>query len=424
MCFVVIFSRENIALQNISRTLATITFTFVLVGGLMLSIYGNFEIGRKKSKPIIFATAVAMLVTDIATYTQLMIMNTNLHNNTSFRLEQLDLLLYVYLLQVVLIVCFAYGGNALYFRLHSPKSTTVLHDNSRDLSELRRYFNQYKLQYKDVRFVQCNAEESVDEVIKNSEYIIFSMVDSFYRKSLVEKCYNSKVAFAFVPSIADVIEHSGENLVFNDVPVVHVSLEGLSVSQRIMKRILDILISIIGMALLLPITILVTIAIKLEDKGSVFFLQERYTYGGKVFRVIKFRTMKENVANYSSTEDDDRITKVGKILRKTRLDELPQFINVLIGDMSVVGPRPEMLSNAEKYEKILPEFRYRLRAKAGLTGIAQIEGKYNTSPEDKLLLDMLYIENYSIWMDVKLIFQTVTVVFKTDSTEGFDNKSK
>lgn len=129
--------------------------------------------------------------------------------------------------------------------------------------------------------------------------------------------------------------------------------------------------------------------------------------------------MKENVTNYSCTDGDGRITKTGKVLRKFRVDELPQLINILKGEMSVVGPRPEMLENVYNYTAALPEFEYRLRVKAGLTGYAQIAGKYNTSPRDKLILDLMYIENYSIWKDIKLILQTLIVIFKRDSTEAF-----
>ena len=142
------------------------------------------------------------------------------------------------------------------------------------------------------------------------------------------------------------------------------------------------------------------------------------------FSKFKFRTMKENVENFSSTADDDRITKVGKVLRKCRLDELPQILNILKGEMSLVGPRPEMLENVYSYTAQLPEFEYRLRVKAGLTGYAQIAGKYNTSPRDKLILDLMYIENYSLWKDIKLLFQTLIVLFKSDSTEAFDSKRR
>ncbi len=163
------------------------------------------------------------------------------------------------------------------------------------------------------------------------------------------------------------------------------------------------------------------IAIKCEDHGSIFFRQKRMTKNGRIFKVLKFRTMKEeNSVNKSVSANDDRITKVGGILRKFRIDELPQLLNILMGDMTLVGPRPEMLENVAEYTAALPEFSYRLRAKAGLTGLAQISGKYNTSPKDKLVLDLMYIENFSIWSDIKIIFQTITVFFKAaDSTEAF-----
>ena len=159
------------------------------------------------------------------------------------------------------------------------------------------------------------------------------------------------------------------------------------------------------------------------DGGKVFFKQNRATRGGRIFSVYKLRTMKENVDNYLSVVDDDRITKVGKILRRFRIDEIPQFINVIKGDMSIVGPRPEMLANIFNYTNDLPEFEYRLRVKAGITGYAQIAGKYNTSPRDKLVLDLMYIEEYSFWLDIKLLFQTLIVIFKKDSTEAFSNET-
>ena len=188
-----------------------------------------------------------------------------------------------------------------------------------------------------------------------------------------------------------------------------------------LKRGMDILLSAAALVFLAPVFLFTALAIKLEDGGKVFYKQKRLTKYGRVFEVYKFRTMKEeNSIHKSVTADDDRITKVGKLLRKYRIDELPQMLNILKGDMTVVGPRPEMLENVEKYTGELPEFSYRLRMKAGLTGLAQISGKYNTSPKDKLVMDLMYIENYSIWQDLKLIFQTITVFFKaSESTEAF-----
>ena len=155
----------------------------------------------------------------------------------------------------------------------------------------------------------------------------------------------------------------------------------------------------------------------------MIFRQKRMTVGGRVFTISKFRTMQPSAAKEEHPvpvgESDERITRVGRVLRRFRLDELPQFWNILRGDMTLVGPRPEMLENIERYKRELPAFAYREKMKAGLTGYAQIEGRYNTTPEDKLMLDLMYIENFSMWEDVKLIFRTLTVFFKPDSTKGF-----
>jgi lipopolysaccharide/colanic/teichoic acid biosynthesis glycosyltransferase len=209
---------------------------------------------------------------------------------------------------------------------------------------------------------------------------------------------------------------------FGDTSVMHSSPKGLTMEQRIVKRLVDVVVSALGLVLLSPVFAVTAIAIKLEDGGKVFYKQRRATYGGRTFEVIKFRSMKEeNTVNVSVTKDDDRITKVGRFIRKYRIDELPQLINVLKSDMSLVGPRPEMLENVAKYTCELPEFSYRLRAKAGITGMAQIFGKYNTSPKEKLALDLAYIEQYSLLLDLRLLLRTLLVFFTPgESTEAFD----
>ena len=203
--------------------------------------------------------------------------------------------------------------------------------------------------------------------------------------------------------------------------VLESRVTGLTFEQSVVKRACDILVSGIGLIIASPFMLLEALAIKLEDGGPVFFKQPRVTKDGKAFNVLKFRTMIVDADKHKkrlASEDDDRITKVGKVLRKLRIDELPQFLNILKGEMSIVGPRPEQVEITEKYVEILPEFKYRLKVKAGLTGLAQILGKYNTTPKDKLILDLMYIEQYSIWVDLKLMLQTAKVLFKSDSTEG------
>jgi lipopolysaccharide/colanic/teichoic acid biosynthesis glycosyltransferase len=222
------------------------------------------------------------------------------------------------------------------------------------------------------------------------------------------------------PEVADILEQNSKQVMLDDVTFLVSEFKGMTFEQRICKRLMDILVSVIALLLSSPILLVSALLIKKYDGGKVFFRQQRATIHGKIFSIYKFRTMKEHVENRSVTKDDDRITPIGKILRKYRMDELPQFINILKGEMSLVGPRPEMLENVDEYTKEMPEFKYRLRMKAGLTGYAQIMGKYNTSSKDKLMLDLMYIENFSILKDIQLLFQTVTVLFQADdSTEAF-----
>jgi lipopolysaccharide/colanic/teichoic acid biosynthesis glycosyltransferase len=179
------------------------------------------------------------------------------------------------------------------------------------------------------------------------------------------------------------------------------------------------------LVVLLPFMLITALIIKLYDGGPVFYSQVRLTINGRKFRVLKFRSMVTDAEKGGArleAENDDRITPVGKVIRKIRFDELPQLFNILKGDMSFVGPRPERTELAEKYELTMPEFKYRLKVKAGLTGYAQVMGKYNTTPYDKLKLDLMYIERQSFRLDMKLLLMTVKIVFIPDATEGVDGE--
>ena len=238
---------------------------------------------------------------------------------------------------------------------------------------------------------------------------------------LVEYCYKHRKNIYFTPNLADIVTKHSHHVLVDDVTVLESRVTGLTFEQSLIKRVCDIIVSALAILVSSPIMLLEALAIKLEDGGPVFFKQPRVTKDGQIFQVLKFRTMivdADKNKKRLASQDDDRITKVGRVLRKLRIDELPQFINILKGEMSVVGPRPEQAEITEKYVEVLPEFRYRLKVKAGLTGLAQILGKYNTTPKDKLILDLMYIEQYSIWVDLRIMFQTVKVLFKSDSTEG------
>jgi lipopolysaccharide/colanic/teichoic acid biosynthesis glycosyltransferase len=199
-------------------------------------------------------------------------------------------------------------------------------------------------------------------------------------------------------------------------------IKKLSFFQLIIKRTMDIVLSLIAIILLIPLFIIVSILIKATDGGPIFYTQDRYTINGNIFKIYKFRSMyiQKTKDVQMTTKNDKRVTPIGAIIRRTHIDELPQLFNIIKGDMSIVGPRPEMKQLYDTYVEKYPEYRYRLKMKAGLTGYAQIYGKYNTNPEDKLKFDLLYICNYSIWLDIKLILLTFKVVFAKDTSEGIE----
>lgn len=418
--FFVFFGIENEWLLRLSRTAAVTMLTFVVLGSALMSIYGGYSVGITKSKPIIYSMTLSTVFTDIVTHLQLCIMNTNAANNQKFQYEHPLLLLLVMVIQILVIIFFAYFGNFVYFSINSPEKCCVITTSKYSLNNIVPKIKKYKKQYLITDAILFTNPDLFD-IINRCDTVFVYDVPAASRTTIVEYCYANNKNIYYNFEMCDVVSLRGRNAMLDDKPMIASTVKGLTVEQRIMKRAMDLFVSTVGLIITSPIMLACAIAIKAEDGGSVFFKQKRATKDGKIFKVYKFRTMKEkNSINKSVTEDDDRITKVGKILRKFRIDELPQIINIFKGEMSVVGPRPEMIENVDEYTQALPEFSYRLRVKAGLTGLAQIAGKYNTSPKDKLVLDLMYIEKYSIWQDIKLIFQTLTVFFKADdSTEAF-----
>ena len=406
-----------------SRTMAVTILSYAISWYLFIKIYGGYDIGKRKSKPIIISLSLASVMTDLIAYVMLCVMNTNVANNTKFTLDQPWLLLIIVVLQYLEITGAVYGGNWVYFKIYDPERCLIVTSSQRSLNEISKSIRKYKLQYKICRNVDYRNKNLRDIIIKYDTVFVYD-VPVEERTRIIEFCYQNMKNVYINPDMADVIEINSRHVMLDDVSLFELSSLGLTAEQKFLKRMSDVVIASLALILTSPIVLIAAIAIKIEDGGSILFKQNRATRGGKIFSVYKLRTMKENVDNYLSVVDDDRITKVGHVLRRFRIDEIPQFINVLRGDMSVVGPRPEMLANIFNYTNDLPEFEYRLRVKAGITGYAQIAGKYNTSPKDKLVLDLMYIEEYSLWLDIKLIFQTLIVIFKKDSTEAFDKNAE
>ena len=274
-----------------------------------------------------------------------------------------------------------------------------------------------------------NVDEEWDKVLQKIDLydaVFLCDIHSPLRNRLLKYCYSKSIRVYITPKISDIIIRSSENMHLFDTPLLLSRNSGLSFDQKFIKRLMDIVISVVALVITSPIMFLIAVAIKLYDGGPVFFMQDRCTIGGKVFKIHKFRSMIVDAEKEGEVipaiEEDNRITPVGKFIRKTRLDELPQFIDILKGDMSVVGPRPERVEHVEQYTKEVPEFEYRLKVKGGLTGYAQIYGKYNTTAYDKLKLDLMYIQDYSFLLDLKLIMMTVKIIFMKESTEGFEDQ--
>ncbi len=419
--FIWVFGTKNIGLTRPSRTLGTTMLTFVIVGLLMVAIYGKYDIGRRKNKPIIYSLGLAVVLTDLITYLELMIMSTLEKDVEAFRFMHVGELLGILGLHTLLVVGFVSLGNWMYFKLIPPEKCCVITSKDANLEQITGCIKKYQKQY-DVQRVVDYRRTDLEEIISSMDTVFLYEVPVSERTDIVHYCYEHLINIYLNPDVTDVVGNLAEYYLLDDVSMLNFNVEGLTLEQRFFKRAFDIVVSAFALIISSPIWLIAAIAIKMDDGGPIFFKQQRATRGGRVFKVYKFRTMKQNVENRSATADDDRITKAGHLLRKTRMDELPQFLNIFLGDMSFVGPRPEMLENVYSYTEKLPEFEYRLRVKAGLTGYAQIAGKYNTTPKDKLIMDMMYMERYSFWNDIKLCFQTLIVLFKSDSTEGFQSR--
>ena len=405
-----------------------ITFgVFAIVYMTMNIIYGGFDIGKRKSKPIIYSLILAVFFTDIAAHFFMCVMNVTVVHNGKFVYDYPLLLLMVYVIQVFLIIVMTYGGNHLYFSVKKPEDCIVIARRGEHTEDIVSKVGRYKKQYNIKKIVNID-DSGIFKEIDAANSVFFYNLSVSERNALVEYCYHCRKNVYYSVELSDIVALSGSRVYFDDKSMIYAPVKGLTFEQRIIKRLMDLAIAGLGLLITSPIFLFTALFIKLEDGGPVFYKQERATYAGRVFNVIKFRSMKQEDGSIhrSVTKNDDRITKVGKFIRKFRIDELPQLINVIKSDMSIVGPRPEMLENVQKYTKELPQFAYRQRAKAGLTGMAQIYGKYNTSPKDKLILDLAYINQYSVWLDVKLIFRTLLVLLTPDkSTEAFeDNDSE
>lgn len=391
---------------------------------LLSSMYGGMRLGYLKNAEIIFSQVFATFLANILIYVELSIMAREPFVPKVFLMMIAE--------QTVAVIIYTNIANRIYRRLFPPRKLLLIHGD-RPVQSLCNKFESRKDKYIVTKTAHIEeGYETLCKLILDSLYtgecnaVVLGDIPNEERNGLVKFCYAHSVRFYLLPKITDVILMGAEELHVFDTPLLLTREYRLSMEQRFVKRSIDILCSLLLLLLTSPIMLLTAIAIKLYDGGPVLYKQIRCTQNQREFYIMKFRSMKtdaekDGVARLAQ-KNDSRITPIGQVIRKCRIDELPQLINILRGDMSFIGPRPERPEIIAQYMEVMPEFAFRMKMKAGLAGFAQVYGKYNTSPYDKLKLDLTYIENYSIWLDIKLMLLTLKVLFWPDSTEGVESE--
>jgi len=395
---------------------------YVLMGVYAVLLYAFFQnsectmFGQLHKVDLVIGQIIAVSIVNVVTYLQLcLIGNAVLDPKPMLALLGIDVVV-----AVILVLIYT----TVYHKLYAPHDMLLIYGHKRGVG-LKIKMDSRKDKYNIQKLICVDAGlEAVLKEIPKHDAVILNDVPAQIRNDILKYCYRYRIRTYVAPKLTDIMIRGAKNITLFDTPLLLVKGTGLTPAQRVVKRAMDIVLSAIALVIASPVMAVVAIAIKLEDGGPVFFRQKRMTRNGREFDILKFRSMIVDAEKYAgavlATEDDPRITRVGKIIRATRLDEIPQIINIFKGDMSIVGPRPERKVIAEEYYKDIPEFQYRLKVRGGLTGYAQIYGKYNTSAYDKLRLDLMYIENYSLLLDIKLIILTLRIIFSKDSTEGVD----
>lgn len=422
LCYVFVwFKYLNIMLDK--SYLMKGNFLVIGVYGILIayfiSFFGGFKIGVNKKSNVIISQIIGLLIAN-GIYLVITVM---MAGYMSYIPKFMFYYGCTFMVQAVIVSLVSYLFMTLFYKVFPPYKILNIkgnHDN-----DLKEKFDTRNDKY-NITGEMCYDDdiEAISAAVDGYDAVLLNDVPSETRNRILKICFAKGKRVYITPKISDIILRGADTLAVFDTPLLFAHNSAQSITNRILKRAFDIFLSALGIIVLSPLMILVSLAIFLYDRGPVFYRQTRYTLNGKKFKIFKFRSMipnaeKDGVARLAA-DNDDRITPVGKFLRACRLDELPQFFNILAGDMSFVGPRPERPEIADEYAKEVPEFAFRLKVKAGLTGFAQIYGKYNTTSYDKLKLDMMYVENCTLLMDLKLMLLTLKVIFMKESTEGLE----
>lgn len=377
-------------------------------------IYSGFTISLQRISEIFYSQTLAVFFTNSIMYVVTWLLTRHLPNPLP--------ILAAMAAEILFSAIWSFAVHRIYFNMHKPANTVVVWDMEKGIENL---FEEYSLNRRfkiSASFNVWDVFKSMDTCLADAEAVFLYGIHSHERNKIVKYCVMKNIRVYLMPRVGDLLMMGAVPVHLFHLPFLMVERYNPTPEYLFIKRAFDILVSGTALIILSPLMLIVSLLIK-RDGGTAFYRQKRLTRNGKEFYVLKFRSMrmdaeKDGVARLSSGENDDRITPIGRFIRSCRIDELPQLINILKGEMSIVGPRPERPEIAAQYEEELPEFALRLQAKAGLTGYAQVYGKYNTTPRDKLLMDLQYIANPSLAEDMKIIFATVKILFLPESTEG------
>lgn len=427
IAFIFVWSRDlNILKVNPFENKGNwlIAAVYLVELALLMKVYGGLKIGHLARWNVILSQCLALLICNAIMAVQIILIVGDMHLIP----EIAKAILLLMAIDIVLAVILVYVFDALLRKLYPAKNILLIYESYSPESMVAK-FAKRKEKYIIRETVSADMDfQKLKEKISEYTYVMLYDVSSEKRNELLKYCYMHNIEVYMTSKLSDTIIRSAGNVLLFDSPLLHMINNDMTFGQRFMKRCLDLLIGIPMFIVAAPIMLVVAIAIKSYDGGPALYKQERCTLNGRKFMIYKFRSMIVNAEGDGkarlASQNDSRITPVGEFIRKTRLDELPQLINVIKGEMSIVGPRPERPEIIKEYEKTIPEFACRLKVKGGLTGYAQIYGKYNTTPYDKLKMDMMYIQNYSFWLDIQLILMTLKIMFIKESTEGVAEEKK
>ena len=404
---------QHIALPFYDRGNWVVVALYAVLYMIFGRVYGGFWISLNRISESVYSQALAVMMTSGIMYVVTFLLER--------QLPDIWPVMAAFAVQLVLSGLWSMAAHVAYYMLFPATKTIIVYDERQGMEKL---IQDYGFEKKFTVIKTLTVEQCIANIdlLHNAQTVFVSGVHSHERNVILKYCVEHGIMMYLVPRIGDVLMSGAQQMHMFHLPMLRVGRYNPSPWHTIAKRTFDVVSAGALFLVISPLMLITAIAIK-TDGGPVFYKQRRLTQDGKVFDVLKFRSMrvdaeKDGVARLSTGDKDDRITKVGHFIRKVRIDELPQLLNIIGGSMSVVGPRPERPEIASQYVKEMPEFSLRLQAKAGLTGYAQVYGKYNTTPYDKLQMDLMYISNPSFWEDLRIIFATIKILFVPESTEG------